>query len=203
MDILTRKAAKKPKFPTNEPFEPVAVASRYADILHLLDCHGLLSNHQIYAALSDQYTCRRSHNTATQKMRKGRLIELPRDRRKNIAQRNTGGDARGHSYIYRVGPEGKGWLEGQDLPHARAKASGSFWHDHLTSSITVSIDVLATRAGIVYLPARWFVDRSGKGYSVKPIRGNVGSRAIGSAWWNPATRATATRWSRSVVARPT
>jgi len=109
--------------------------------------HGPQSSAYLHELTRDTHRCRDTSLRRLQALRAGGFLSLP------VQQRSTA-HAAFNPYIYDLTQRSEAHLRavGAFAPDVRPR--GHWWHSYLTACVTSSIDILATRSGNTFLPAR-------------------------------------------------
>jgi hypothetical protein len=128
------------------PQECVCPTNREVRWLKHIERHGRQSSHYLYELTRDIHRCKDTALRQMQKLRAGGFLMLPRQQRATE-------HADFNPYIYDLTKKAKDHLADIGLTEPTVRPTGHWWHGYMTSQITSSIDIAATRAGVRYIPA--------------------------------------------------
>lgn len=130
-----------------------------------LERHGPQSSVRLFDLTSDTHRCKDTALRQLQRSRAGGFLCLP------LQQRATE-RAEFNPYVYDLTPKANRWLSDRDLSEPTICPTGHWWHSYIVSSITSEIDLTATRAGVIYIPAHEILARKGAALGI-PLNGKT------------------------------
>lgn len=128
-----------------KPESRVRPTEREIRWLKHIERHGPQSSVYLYELTRDTHRCKDTALRAMQKLRAGGYLRLPKQQR--YTER-----AEFNPYIYDLDRRGLAYLEDHDLAEPTVRPTGHWWHAYATACVTSSIDIMAARAGVRYIP---------------------------------------------------
>jgi hypothetical protein len=111
-----------------------------------IERHGPQSSSYLYELTRDTHSCRDTALRQLQKLRAGGFLMLP-------SQQRATEHASFNPYIYDLTKRAKDHLVNLGIAKPTVRPTGHWWHGYMTSCVTSSIDIAATREGVCYIPA--------------------------------------------------
>jgi len=108
--------------------------------------HGPQSSAYLHELTRDTHRCKDTSLRRLQTLRAGGFLSLP-------SQQRSTEHATFNPYIYDLTRRAEDHLAAHELAEPTVRPRGHWWHSYLTASVTSTIDILATRAGLAFLPA--------------------------------------------------
>ena len=143
--LKTHDALGRARFHSIKPIRHVRPTQREIRWFKHIERHGPQSSTYLYELTRNTHSCRDTALRQMQKLRAGGFLHLPRQQ---LATEHAGFNP----YIYDLTAKAKKYLfdlgisEGTVLPH------GHWVHGYMTSCVTSSIDIMAARSGVRYIP---------------------------------------------------
>lgn len=119
-----------------------------------IELHGPQASTYLHALTEDTHRCKDTALRQMQKLRAGGYLFLPKQQRQTE-------HADFNPYIYDLAPRGKEYLKDVGLAEPTVRPTGHWWHGYMTSCITSSIEIAATKEGTRYIPAHEILARNG------------------------------------------
>ncbi len=111
-----------------------------------IERHGAQSSTYLHELTRDTHRCKDTSLRQLQKLRQAGFLTLP-------PQQRATEHANFNPYIYDLTKQAKDYLHEQGINEPTIRPHGHWVHQYMTSCVTSSIDILAARAGIRYIPA--------------------------------------------------
>jgi len=113
--------------------------------MKFIERHGPQSSVYLHELTKDTHRCKDTTLRQLQKLRAGGFLYLPRQQRATEYVNFK-------PFIYDLTPKAKTYLFDQGLAEPTIRPTGHWWHGYMTSCVTSSIDIMAAREGIRYIP---------------------------------------------------
>jgi hypothetical protein len=137
-------------------FTPTPRALRW---LKHIERHGPQSSIYLHELTRDTHRCKDTALRQLQKLRLGGFLTLPKQQRATE-------HSQFNSYIYDLGKSAKEYLYEYGLEENTVRPHGHWVHQYMTSCVTSSIDIMAARNGIRYIPTHEILALKGSTLSV-------------------------------------
>jgi len=111
-----------------------------------IERHGPQSSVYLYELTKDTHRCKDTALRQMQKLRAGGYLMLPRQQRATE-------HADFNPYIYDLTKQAKDHLFDLGMSEPTVRPTGHWGHGYMTSCVTGSIDIMAAREGVRYIPA--------------------------------------------------
>ena len=145
------------------PQEGVTPTTREVRWFKHIERHGPQSSQYLYELTSDTHRCKDTALREMRKLRAGGFPMLPRQQRATE-------HADFNPYIYDMTKKAKDHLFDLGVAEPTVRPTGHWWHGYLTSCVTSSIDLAASRNGVRYIPAHEILAINGAPLAI-PIGG--------------------------------
>ncbi|MEM9010638.1 MAG: replication-relaxation family protein [Pseudomonadota bacterium] len=136
------------------PRQGVRPTARELRWLKHLERHGPQPSDILYALTTDTHRCQDTALRDLQKLRAGGFLRLP-------PQQRATARAEFNPYIYDLTRDAHDHLAGVGLAEPTFRPTGHCWHTYLTALVTGSLDIVATRQGLRYIPGHEILARTG------------------------------------------
>ena len=123
------------------------------------ECHGPQSSVYLHALTRDTHRCKDTSLRQLQKLRAGGFLALPRQQRATE-------HADFNSFIYDLTKKAKDHLTDLGIAAPTVRPTGHWWHGYMTSCVTSSIDILAARSGVRYIPGHKILEIRNAGFAI-------------------------------------
>ena len=150
-DTKNRDTLGRATFHHIDPVQGVRPTKRELRWLKHIERHGPQTSAYLYERTKDTHTCQDTCLRQLQKLRAGGFLRLPRQQR---ATEN----ANFNPYIYDLTPKAKRYLFDLGMAEDTVLPYGHWWHGYMTSCVTSSIDIMAARNGVRYIPGHEILD---------------------------------------------
>jgi len=114
--------------------------------LRHIERHGPQSSRYLHELTKDTHRCKDTALRQMQKLRAGGFLDLPRQQRATE-------HANFNAFIYDLTPKAQEYLFDNNAAEPVVRPHGHWIHGYMTSCITSSIDVMAARDNVRYIPA--------------------------------------------------
>jgi hypothetical protein len=143
----------------------VCPTNREVRWLKHIERHGPQSSVYLYELTKNTHRCKDTALRDLQKLRAGVFLFLP-------PQQRATERAEFNPYIYDMTPKAKHWLQDRGLAEPTVRPTGHWWHAHMVSCVTSSVDIAATRNGVRFIPAHEILARKGATLGI-PVNGKM------------------------------
>ncbi|MEQ9243768.1 replication-relaxation family protein [Roseovarius indicus] len=154
MNTATTDSLDRATFHHIAPQTHVRPTGREIRWLKHIERHGPQSSQYLFELTRDTHRCRDTALRQMQKLRAGGYLMLPRQQR--ATER-----AEFNPYIYDLTRKAKEHLRDLGLDEPTIRPTGHWWHGFTVSCVTSSIDIVAARDGVRYIPAHEILARNG------------------------------------------
>ncbi|MDU8913928.1 replication-relaxation family protein [Aestuariicoccus sp. MJ-SS9] len=131
-----------------------------------IERHGPQSSVYLFEVTRDTHRCKDTALRALQRLRAGGFLTLPRQQRATAR-------AEFEPYIYDLTTRARDFLAARGLSEPAIRPTGHWWHAYATACVTSSIDIMAARAGVRYIPCHVILARKGAGLGIPTSKGSV------------------------------
>ena len=131
-----------------------------------IEKHGPQSSVYLHELTKNTHRDTDTSRRQLQKLRAGGLLYCPKQQRATE-------HAEFNPYIYDLSREGRAVLFDRDLAEATVRPTGHWVHQYMTACVTSSIDIMAARVGVSYIPAHRILERTGTTLAAKVGRHNL------------------------------
>ncbi|MEL7257713.1 MAG: replication-relaxation family protein [Pseudomonadota bacterium] len=118
-----------------------------------IERHGPQSSEVLFELTRDTHRCKDTALRSMQRLRASGFLRLPPQQRQTAR-------AEFNPYIYDLSKQATDHLAGLSIAEPTIRPTGHWWHGYLVSSVTGSLDIVAHRKGIDYIPGHIILARA-------------------------------------------
>lgn len=142
-----------------DPQAGVRPTDREIRWLKQIERHGPQSSVYLHALTRDTHRCNDTSLRQMRKLRAGGFLALPRQQRATE-------HADFNPFIYDLTKKAKDHLTDLGIAEPTLRPTGHWWHGYMTSCVTSSIDILAARSGVRYIPGHKILEIRNAGFAI-------------------------------------